>query len=273
MNNNDKIAQATKLTPEQVGVIKNTVAKGTTDTELAYFLMTAQQVGLSPFTKEVWCYKDGKGNQIIFAGRDGFLKIAQRDQRWNGITSSEVRENDEFSLDIPQGIVHHKITNMRERGKIIGAYAYVKPKGVDTATIEWVDFETYDKGYNVWKTHPADMIKKVAETRVLKKAFGISGLASEYEFEVKGEKVLAIDTETKPTDSDLNYIESLIRTSSLNSDEREMLENNLYDMGWNEYETAKNYLLQNQTDPMERTNYNQGDINDKLDKIMSDDTK
>src|SRR5690606_19499018 len=55
------------FSPEQVAIIKNTVAKGVTDTELAYFLMLAQSVHLNPFKKEIWCYKDNKGNVIIFA--------------------------------------------------------------------------------------------------------------------------------------------------------------------------------------------------------------
>ena len=166
MTNNDKIARATKLTTEEVAVIKSTVAKGTTDLELSYFLMTASQMNLNPFNKEVWCYKDSKGNLLVFAGRDGFLKIAQRDKHWNGIASSEVRQNDTFEIDIPAGSVKHTF-GIKARGEIVGAYAIVKPKGCDIATIEWGDYVTYNKGYNAWKTHPADMIKKVAEIRVL----------------------------------------------------------------------------------------------------------
>ena len=266
MENNSKIAKATNLTTEEIAVIKNTVAKGTTDLEFTYFIMVSKSVNLSPFTKEVWCYKDAKGNMIVFAGRDGFLKIAQRDQRWNGISSSEVRENDTFELDIPNGKITHTFNPIKERGAIIGAYAYVKPKGVDTATIEWVDFKTYDKGYNVWKTHPADMIKKVAEIRVLKKAFGISGLNSEFEFDVVGEKAYAIDTEDKPKQNDVNYLESLIEGSAYDDEVKEVLRDKLLVISWSEYEEMKNDLKMNQLSQMERSGYNQGDIHKQLDK-------
>lgn len=188
-----RIAEVTNLTPEEVAVIKATVAKNTTNTELSFFLMTAKITNLNPFLKEIWCYKDNKGNLLVFAGRDGFLKIAQSDSRWNGMASSEVRAKDEFSVEPTSGKIHHKYS-LGERGEIIGAYAIVKPKNVDVATVEVVDFKTYNKGHNTWNSHPADMIKKVAETKALKKAFGINGLQPEYEFITKEDVVIPINT-------------------------------------------------------------------------------
>jgi recombinational DNA repair protein RecT len=264
MTNETKIAKATNLTTEEVAVVKNTVAKGTTDLELSYFLMSGKALGLSPFNKEIWCYKDGKGNLLVFAGRDGFLKIAQRSPQWNGMASSEVRANDKFELDIPNGKITHIANPLEQRGEIVGAYAYVKPKGCDVATIEWADFKTYDKGWNVWKSHPADMIKKVAEIRVLKKAFGISGLNSEHEFEVVNDKAFAIDTEAAPTMADIEYLRKLIVQSTYDHDHQDMLINKLHDLTWSEYEAMKSDLMANQLDAMETGSYNQGDIKKAL---------
>lgn len=247
--NETKIAKATALTPEEVAVIKSTVAKGTTDLELSYFLMTAKQMNLNPFMKEVWCYKDGKGNLLVFAGRDGFLKIAQQDKHWNGITSSEVRAKDKFEMNIPEGKITHTFS-IQDRGEIIGAYAIVKPKGCDIATVEWVDFATYNKGYNVWKSHPADMIKKVAEIRVLKKAFGISGLASEHEFEISNGRAYAIDTDSHPTASDVAYVEKLIRSSTYDHEAQDLMLAKLTDLTWNEFETMVADLKMNQQNPL-----------------------
>ena len=189
----NKIATAVNMTTEEVAVIKATVAKNTSDTELSFFLMTAQMTGLNPFLKEIWCYKDNKGNLLVFAGRDGFLKVAQRDPLWNGMVSSEVRENDEFHMQPTKGEIHHKFSP-KDRGKIVGAYCFIRPKGEDTPTVVWVDLATYDKQQFVWKSHTADMIKKVAEIHALKKAFGISGIQSEHEFAIKGEYVEPINT-------------------------------------------------------------------------------
>ncbi|KKN13187.1 hypothetical protein LCGC14_1008850 [marine sediment metagenome] len=172
------------LTPEQVAIIKNTVAKNTTNTELAFFLNVCKISGLNPFLKEIWCYKDNKNNVIIFASRDGFYKKAQENKLYMGMRSSEVCQNDDFSLDIPNGIVVHKIDFKTPRGSIIGGYAMAFRKGGEP-TIEWADINTYDKKNNAWASHKSEMIKKVAEVHALKKAFGISSLQSEDDFDIR----------------------------------------------------------------------------------------
>lgn len=264
----ERIGAATNLSPEEVAVIKATVAKGATDTELSYFLMTAKGLDLNPFNKEIWCYKDGKGNVVVFAGRDGFLKIAQRSKRWNGITSSEVRANDQFSIDFANGKITHQIS-LKERGDIMGAYAIVKPKGCDLATIEWVEMKTYDKGYSVWKSHPAAMIKKVAETNVLKKGFGISGLQSEFDFEVHNDKVYAIDHEDSPSHIDVSYLESLIRSCAYDDDMKASYTKRLDGITWSEFEAMKTDLTANQLDPIDAgMAYSATDIQRKLNQIQ-----
>jgi len=186
-----KIHEMTGYSYNEIALVKNTIAKGTTDIELGYFLNIAKSTGLNPFMKELWCYKDGKGNLLVFAGRDGFLKKAQESNLWNGMTSAEVCMNDEFEMDVPSATIKHK-PNFKDRGAIIGAYAIVKPKGCEYPTVEFVDMKTYDKGFNAWKSHAAEMIKKVAETHALKKAFGITGLQSEYDFQVKDNIVVEL---------------------------------------------------------------------------------
>lgn len=186
-----KIAETVEnaYSPEQIAIIKNNIAKNTTDSELAYFVGVCAGVGLNPLLKEIWCYKDYKGNLLVFAGRDGFLAKALKSPLFSGLRSSEICKNDEWEIDIPMGIVKHKITKIgSERGEIIGAYAFVFKKDCQP-TLEFVEFKTYcridkdGKPYSAWKTHPSDMIKKVAETHALKKAFGLSSVQSEYDFE------------------------------------------------------------------------------------------
>lgn len=189
--NAEKISAMTGYKPEEVAIIKNTVAKGTTDTELAYFLSVCKSVELNPFMKEIWCYKDTKGNLLVFAGRDGFLKKAQMDKRWDGMLSAYVCENDEFELDIPNGKVIHKVKGSN-RGHLLGAYAIIKPKGCSMPTVAWAEIKAYDKGWNTWKTNPEAMIQKVAETHALKKAFGVAGLQVEDDFQVVNNVVVPV---------------------------------------------------------------------------------
>lgn len=190
----DKISSSlVGYSPEQVAIIKNTVAKGTTNIELAYFLQVAQTIGLSPFNKEIWCYKDTKGNLLVFAGRDGFLKKAQDNPNFAGIRSCEIRATDKFSIDVANKKIFHEVEKWGdERGPIKGAYAIVFRKDGEP-TIEIADFARYNKKFFVWKSHPEAMIKKVAETNALKKAFGITGVQSEYDFDVKKEIAVPLE--------------------------------------------------------------------------------
>lgn len=188
--NADKIANMTGYSSEEVAIVKSSVAKNTTDTELAYFLNVCKSVQLNPFNKEIWCYKDNKGNLLVFTGRDGFLSKAQSNPAFNGIRSSEVCANDKFELDIANAKIIHT-SNGKDRGVIIGAYAIAFRKDGEP-TIEYVDIKDYDKKQFTWNTHKADMIKKVAETKALKKGFGISGVQSEYDFDIKNDVAIPL---------------------------------------------------------------------------------
>ncbi len=181
--NADKISKVSGFSPEEVAIVKANIAKGVNDSELAYFLNVCKTVGLNPFVKEIWAYKDNRDNLLVFAGRDGFLTKAQRSPTYNGLRSSEVREKDQYQADIPNGVIKHTFT-FKDRGAILGAYAIVFRKDGEP-TVETVEFERYNRGFGAWKTHPEAMIKKVAETNALKKAFGISGIQSEYDYNVK----------------------------------------------------------------------------------------
>lgn len=166
-----------------IDIIKNSVAKNCTDPELKYFLAVAQTSGLNPFLKEIWCYKDGTGNIIIFAGRDGQLVHAKKHRDYKGIRSCAVCEKDTFDIDIPAGHVTHKF-GTGPRGAIIGAYAFCFVDSQNPYLV-WVDITTYDKKKFTWDTHKAAMIEKVAEAHVLDKAYPIGAAVNredDYDF-------------------------------------------------------------------------------------------
>jgi phage recombination protein Bet len=247
-SNNQKISDQVQIyTPEEIAIIKNTVAKGCNDLELSYFLNVAKVYQLNPFTKQIWCYKDNKGNVIIFAGRDGFLAKAQRDPRWNGIASDVIREGEPYQINIATGQISHS-KDILSKAKIIGAYAICKPRNCEIATIEWADFDTYNKGYNVWKSDPVAMIKKVAESHCLSKAYGISGLAVEEDFQVKDDIVYVADHEQRPSIKSIGYADELLRKSNYDEDTKVIIENKLCDQTLtnSELEEIINQLKENQ---------------------------
>lgn len=214
---------------EDLRVMRSNVAKDTSSSEFKYFLNVARASGLNPFLKEIWCYKDGKGNQIIFAGKDGFLKKAQTNPLFNGMRSSEICENDQFSIDIANNKIIHNIADIAHRGEITGAYAIVFRKNGEP-TIELVNINVYKKIYpgreTPWKTHTAEMIKKVAEVHALKKAFGISELQLEEDFNIQNGSIVeakALTSGKKKLDKD-QFIDFLKQTDDFIESHLEFLE-------------------------------------------------
>lgn len=198
-----KNQQVAQIPTDQVELIKRTVAKGATDDELQMFLHLAQAYGLDPFAKEIWFIKRLKKVKIgdgwdyprlpngdldysncdapvIMTSRDGYLKIAQRDENYEGLQSFVVREGDDFSIDAVNNTFNHKFSG-NKRGKILGAWAICKRKGRDPQ-LTFIEFDEYnDANSPIWKKYPSAMIQKVAEVFVLKRQFGISGLTTREE--------------------------------------------------------------------------------------------
>lgn len=125
-----------QIDSRKLQVIKSTVAKGASDTELAMFLELAARLDLSPFTGEIWCAKspgrDGReGKLLIMVGRDGLLKNAERYPDYRGYDSGVVREGDYFERVGPDpaaptlrgraGVVHRE-AHPKEAGEILGAW-------------------------------------------------------------------------------------------------------------------------------------------------------
>jgi phage recombination protein Bet len=176
-----------------IEIIKNSVAKNTTDAELKYFLAVAASTGLNPFQKEIWCYKSGN-DMLIFAGRDGFLSNAQKKPDFKGIRSAYVCEKDDFKMNMVSGHIEHSFS-AADRGNIVGAYAIVKRKDMDPF-ISWAAMSEFNKGFNAWKSNPGSMIKKVAEAHALKQAYSLSGVASEHDYDFKNNTFAQPEDET-----------------------------------------------------------------------------
>lgn len=196
-------------TGEMIDTIRNTVAKNATDAELIMFLTVANKYDLDPFLKEIFFAKMGDGEDAqatIMTSRDGYRKIAMREPDFYKCQSMEVRQNDEFKMEMEFGEVKNIIHNFthNDRGKVIGAYAVLKTKSGDSL-VSYVTRDEYDTGKNAWSKYKSAMIRKVAENDVYKKFADINGISdfesmpSEFEEGVEeletGEPVEFIETE------------------------------------------------------------------------------
>lgn len=178
INGNGSLQQ---FSPEKIDLIRNTVAKGTTNDELEMFLYLAGQYGLDPFKKEIWCIKyDKNAAATIMTSRDGYLKIAMSDSEYDGVKSFVVCEGDEFSIDAMTDQITHKFGT--KRGKIVGAWAIAYHRS-RRPQIAFVPFDEYNQGTSIWKKYPSAMIQKVAEAFVLKRQFSINGLVAQEEMQ------------------------------------------------------------------------------------------
>lgn len=77
------------LSHEQVEIIKNTIAKGVSDQELALFVATSNRLGLDPFARQIFAVKryDGMAGREVMSIQvsiDGFRLVAQRSGEYAG---------------------------------------------------------------------------------------------------------------------------------------------------------------------------------------------
>ena len=155
--------------------IIDTVAKNLDTAQMGVFFYTCQALGLNPLLNEVCAvtYKDktGKYTMSIQVMRDGFLTIAHRSGKFAGLESG-VYEAD-------------------EKRKTMVGWAKVYHKDFNQPVYQEADFNEYTTGKLLWASKPKTMIKKVAESMALRKAFNVSGVYAaeemDNEIEVAGE--------------------------------------------------------------------------------------
>ena len=213
--------KALSVWDEKQTAIQETFGKNLSKNEFTMFMEMGRALQLNPFNREIWAVKYGT-NVSIFVGRDGYRINAQRQEDYNGHEKAAIYENDTF--EVKDGRIHHKF-NLKNRGRIIGAWCEVYRKGIDHPFREIVNFDEYYKGhknpdgsikkrYNSyskqwedmkptnWDTMEATMIQKVAEAQALRMAYqGIfAGTYDESEnWKVESEASKPTGKENKPS--------------------------------------------------------------------------
>lgn len=146
-----------RWSPGEMALIKSVIAPKCSDEEVRLLLYQAKTYKLDPLLKQIWAVKYSEGKPAsIFVGRDGYLEIAHQSGQFDGMDSGMVKGGD---------------------GEIV-AYAIVYRKDMARSIRVEVSLKEYNKKQGNWLTMPDTMLKKVAESQALRKAFNVSGIYS-----------------------------------------------------------------------------------------------
>lgn len=166
-------APKTKITKEQIAIIRKSVCPGIKDDDLALFVSRCETTGLDPIARQIYAVYMG-GKMSIQVSIDGFRLVAQRTGRYAGQSPVMWCGRDGKWADVWVDDKHPPYA-ARVGVHIIGG---VEPT---TAVAKWCEYaQTNRQGQpsGQWAKMPSLMLAKCAESLALRKAFPaeLSGL-------------------------------------------------------------------------------------------------
>lgn len=171
-----------EFSEEQKKIIKNQFfPKGASADEMVYCMNIAKNMGLNPILKEIFFVPrreklpNGQWVEKVepMLGRDSYVKIAHATGKFAGMeTTSEIEEAPSFEngewIRRPDLVATCKVYRTDTE----------KPFIVKVAYSEYVQRTREGEPNKFWKEKPDTMLKKVAESQALRKAFSINGAYS-----------------------------------------------------------------------------------------------
>lgn len=172
------------LTKDEKSIIrKQFFPTGATDLEMQYCMKVAESFGLNPILKQIFFVprRSKVGDKWVdkiepLAGRDSFLHLAHKSKKFESILSfTEVVDKPTFKDGIwtpVSDLIATAVVTRTDRDK---------PTEVSVYYSEYVQLKKDGTPTKFWAEKPITMLKKVAESQALRKAFNITGLYDESE--------------------------------------------------------------------------------------------
>lgn len=177
----EQIAKSNWLSQDEKKIIKaQFFPPNATDMDMIYCMKVAETFNLNPILKQIYFVErvtniNGQRTSKIepLAGRDSFLTLAHRSGKFAGIESE---------CGIKQKAVFQDGEWMNKNELVATARVYrtdnERPFCAEVSYGEYVQRTGKGEITKFWREKPETMLKKVAESQALRKAFDISGLYS-----------------------------------------------------------------------------------------------
>lgn len=250
----------------------------------AVFNISGTGLTLNPVLNQAYLVPRKNGGQweaYLQPGYQGLIKLLTDGGAVKAIRAHAVYQNDTFDYELgSQSFIRYKPTLQKEKGEFIAVFAIATIEGgieqsyvmsaheiYDIRDIS-VSYQYYKKngGTCIWVSNGGEMACKTIVRRLQKYL-----PKSIHETELS--KVLELDNEDfKPTHSQVSYLESLINTSTYDSEHREILLDKIgTDLSLMEFNNILRDVQANQLNAVTQGgNYNQTQLGQHLDAISAD---